>query len=271
MTEMNLPQINTDALLMKAVESNVNVETLEKLLSMREKLNAEQARTAYFESLSGFQSECPVIKKSREVKDKNGRVRYSYASLDDIVGQVSHLLNKHGLSYNIHTEVSNGNLIATTTVHHKAGHSESSAFLVPIDKEAFMNDAQKVGSASTFAKRYSFMNALGILTGDKDDDSQVFGSGPTPQEMYAKFSNLMQAVLEHYPTIRVIKDGIAENNIDAAAEAMAELTNEEKLSIWAAPTKGGPFTTEEVKVLKSDEFRALERKYKVDNTEQENG
>jgi hypothetical protein len=52
------------------------------------------------------------------------------------------------------------------------GHSQESDFTVPIDEKAFMNAPQKVASALTFAKRYAFCNAFGILTGDEDNDGQ---------------------------------------------------------------------------------------------------
>ena len=48
-----------------------------------------------------------------------------------------------------------------------------STFKVPIDKEGYMNAPQKFASALTFAKRYAFCNAFGILTGDEDDDSNA--------------------------------------------------------------------------------------------------
>jgi len=56
-------------------------------------------------------------------------------------------------------------------VHHDAGHEEESSFSVPIDTESFMNAPQKVGSARTFAMRYAYCNAFGILTSDEDDDA----------------------------------------------------------------------------------------------------
>ena len=56
-------------------------------------------------------------------------------------------------------------------------------------------------------------------------------------------------------SIQAVKDGIASGDISAAAEAWFELDNDEKASIWKAPTKGGCFTVEERKIIKSAEFR----------------
>ena len=64
-----------------------------------------------------------------------------------------------------------------------------------------------------------------------------------------------EAFVRFSDTIQVIKDGISENRLDLAAQGWHELTNEEKALLWVAPTKGGPFTTEERKVMQSSEFR----------------
>lgn len=77
-----------------------------------------------------------------------------------------------------------------------------------------------------------------------------------------------EAVERHATTIKVIKAGIAEGGEEGlykAAEAWFELSQEEQQSIWCAPTRivdgkrvpnpNAPFTTEEIKVIKSEGFR----------------
>jgi hypothetical protein len=168
-----------EALIAKAIDKGLSLETLEKLLAMRAELKAEQAREDFFAALSAFQGECPVIVKDRAVL-QNGRERYRYASLGDIVKVVGPLLPKHGLSYRLVTrlEPETGYMVATCTVHHAAGHSEASEFKVPLAKDNFMNAAQHHGSARTYACRYAFCDAFGIMTGDEDDDA---GSLDTPK------------------------------------------------------------------------------------------
>lgn len=171
--------VNPEALLATAIEKGVGIETLERLLALREKLNAENARAAFFQALAGFQSECPIIPKTKtaKIEGSRGSYTYSYAPLEVIVARVQPLLQKWGLSAVFDTVVTDVALQSVCTVHHVAGHHEASSFQVPIDKAARMNDAQKVASASTYAKRYAYCNALGILTGDDDDDAH--SAGPT--------------------------------------------------------------------------------------------
>ncbi len=171
---------DVERFIMAAIDKSVPVETMERLLAMRDKLCAERAKADYDEALAEFQAECPVISKSKEVMDKGGtKVRYRYAPLDSIIGQIKAILQKYGFSYSLTAQIiekEKANWVeATCKATHKSGHSELSSFRVPIDKDAYMNEQQKVASALTYAKRYAFCNAFGIMTGDEDDDSDAAG------------------------------------------------------------------------------------------------
>lgn len=63
------------------------------------------------------------------------------------------------------------------------------------------------------------------------------------------------AIEKHAATIKAIKDSLAVNDLTTASEAWFELSDEEKKSLWLAPSKGGPFTTEEIKTMKTADFR----------------
>jgi len=155
----------------QAIEKNVPAETMERLLAVWQQVKAENARDAFTEAMSAFQGECPVIEKKKVVRNKDGTIRYTYAPLEKIVVAVKDILRKNGLSYTLDTTHKEGHVKAICKVTHILGHAETSSFEVPIDTEGFMSQPQKYASALTFAKRYAFCNALGILTGDEDDDA----------------------------------------------------------------------------------------------------
>lgn len=166
--------VNVEALISQGIDKGLSVDTMERLLAMRRELKAEFAKEAFDRSMAAFQSECPIIGKSKAVnftsKRTGSKTSYSYAPLDEIIKQVKPLLQRHGFSYSFDTQT-NGMVTNFCTVTHELGHSKTNKFEVPIDKEAYMNEQQKFGSANTFGKRYAFLNAFGILTGDEDDDS----------------------------------------------------------------------------------------------------
>lgn len=177
------PTLSAEMLIQHAMDKGLTTETMKDLLLMRRELKAERAKELYDDAMSALQGEMPVIKKTKQVYQKGTTqqmiksgtaiVRYTYAPIDSIIEQTKEYISKHGFSYAITTEQSEveGEIKAICTVKHRAGHSENSTFRVPIDKEAYMTAPQKVGAALTFAKRYAFCNAFGIITGDQDNDA----------------------------------------------------------------------------------------------------
>lgn len=162
-------------LLRFAVERGANVETLERLMAVRRELNAEKSKAAFDTSMAAFQAECPIIKKRKS----GAKDAYKYAPLDDIVIQTRDLIQKHGFSFQIDSQIEQGWVKAICHVTHSAGHSKSSEMKVPIDtRNPMMNDPQRYAGSMTFAKRYAFCNAFGILTGDEDNDGSGTRSKP---------------------------------------------------------------------------------------------
>ena len=159
------------ALLSQAI-SQGNVEIAERVLVMHDKLKAAWAKEQFDKAMSKFQGECPVIEKTRKVYEKDGRtLRYKFAPLDSIVAQTKKPIAKNGLSYTIKTTNGDKSLTSTVRVTHIAGHSEENSFTVPIGEEQYMSQVQKYGARSTFAKRYAYCDAFGIMTGDEDNDA----------------------------------------------------------------------------------------------------
>lgn len=170
--------VDPQALLAQAIDKNLPIESMERLLAMRREMKAEYARDAFFSALSGFQRECPVVEKTKKVLNKKkdnereATTRYTYAPLEDIVDQVKPFLEKWGFSWTVKPSQTDGHVKASCYVHHKDGHEEVTEFEVPLDPDAYMSDPQKAAAALTFARRYAFINAFGIVTKGEDNDAQ---------------------------------------------------------------------------------------------------
>lgn len=163
-----------ETLIAQAIEKGTPIETMEKLLAMRKELREEYAKSQFDKAMAAFQSECPVIGKNKKVLNKDGKsTRYHYAPLDVITKEVQPLFEKHGLSYMFEVKNEADAVEVMCVGNHVDGFSKSSSFRAPIDPQSFMNMPQKYASALTFAKRYSFCNVFGIMTGDEDDDTQA--------------------------------------------------------------------------------------------------
>jgi hypothetical protein len=174
-----LVPVGAEGLIAMAINKGLPLESMERLLAMRRELKAEQAKEAYFADLSRFQSQCPAIIKTREVKDGNGDLRYRFAPIDAIVKAIQKPLEDCGFSYTIKTRQDATSVTAICEAHHREGHTEVTEFTIPIDPKAYMNAAQKVASALTYAKRYALCDAFGIVSADEDDDSVASGKPGT--------------------------------------------------------------------------------------------
>ena len=172
--EKDITGTDPQALMMAAVQAGGNIEVLERIMQLRKAFMEELAMNEYRAGMSRLQQGTPIIVKSNGVdytSRAGKRVQYQYASLDVIVAQVKDIIAENGFSYDFTTQQENGSVTAICNVHHAAGHSESTAFTIPVDPDAYMNAAQKVASALTYAKRYAFCNAFGIMTGEEDNDT----------------------------------------------------------------------------------------------------
>lgn len=160
-----------ESLISQALAKGLPMETIKELLAMRKELKAEAAKEAYDEAMANFQAECPVVGKDKEVKNKAGAVLYSYAPLDAIVSMVKEFIGRNGFSYAIKTEITKEFVKVFCVVKHKMGHSETTDMEVPMGtRTEIMSAPQVVAATTTFAKRYAFCNAFGIMTGDEDND-----------------------------------------------------------------------------------------------------
>jgi hypothetical protein len=165
-----------------AIDKDLDMDKLERLLDMKEREEAKTAKAAFIVALSRFQAECPTVKKTGTVKDKNGRQLYTYPKFDAIMKTIQPHMDNNGLSMRFNCDIADNSVSVLCMVSHSAGHTDESTFSCPI--EASMtggaNASQRTASANSFAKRYAAMNALNIAGSDyDDDDAQMLGEEPT--------------------------------------------------------------------------------------------
>jgi hypothetical protein len=101
-----------------------------------------------------------------------------------------------------------------------------------------------------------------VYSEDEADDFKEARPTITEEIIYQTEVNAQELLLtynavvrEHIGTINAIKDALAVDDFETAAEEWGQLNDEEKRSIWRAPTKGGMFTTKEIATMKTSDFR----------------
>lgn len=240
-------------LIQLAIEKGADVDRLSALMDLEERYRARLAVEGFNEARSAFQAQCPDIPKTKEVKNRDGSVRYRFAPLDQIMKRVAPSLQSNGLSYRWETEKAEDGVSVICYLTHRLGHESASRAFIPAVTGHGTNAAQDEGSAISYGKRYSFCNALGLQP-DEDDDGT--SAAVANSEFLVHHNNVAR---EWLTSILAIKEGLSEDgDMSAAAEAYAELTLPALRTLNVAPSKGGLFTTEERKTFKSNkEFQEL--------------
>jgi len=175
---------STQNLLSLALERGAAPETLERLMSLHERWQANQAKQEFVRAMADFKSTCPsVLPKDGKVdfQSSKGRTHYTHATLGAIVERITPHLSAQGLSIAWSTQQAQGSVTVTCRVTHAAGHSEEVALVGPPDDSGNKNRIQQVGSSVTYLQRYTLLAALGLATADQDDDGQGYGAKTPPR------------------------------------------------------------------------------------------
>ena len=113
-------------------------------------------------ALSSFQGKMTAVKKDAT----NPFYKSKYASLDTIWETIRKPLSENGLAITQTMGIyDTTNSVLTTTLYHTSGEWVSGELLLNPVK----NDPQGLGSAITYARRYSRSAILGLVSDDDDD------------------------------------------------------------------------------------------------------
>ena len=119
---------------------------------------------ALAEALAAAQGEFEAVPKTAD----NPFFKSKYANLPDVVLAASPILAKHGLAVTQLPDFDGEHDLLTTRVMHKSGEWLEASMRLYLPKA----DAQSQGSALTYARRYSYSGAVGVVT-DVDDDGNA--------------------------------------------------------------------------------------------------
>jgi hypothetical protein len=161
-------------LIQEAIAKGADLEQLEKLLSLQERWEQNEAKKAYNKAMAAFKASSPIIEKDRHVgySTAKGKTSYSHASLFNIVNTITNELSKHGLSVSWRTKQTEKLITVSCVISHHLGHSEENSISAPADDSGSKNSIQAIGSTISYLQRYSALSILGLATQDMDDDGR---------------------------------------------------------------------------------------------------
>lgn len=168
----------------RAVSSGAGIETIEKLMGLQERYEANQARKAFNEAVAEAKARLKPV-----VRNKEGHNSKRYADFAAIASAVDPVLAELGLSYRFRTD--QGERINVTCIlSHRAGHQESTTLAGPADTSGNKNAIQAIGSTLTYLQRYSLVQMLGLAASD-DDDGRAGGAAPITDDQSKKLAKLL--------------------------------------------------------------------------------
>jgi hypothetical protein len=177
-----------------ALDPRADVEKLECMIAMYDRLNAKEAELAYNAAKGRILKKLAGIKivKNRSVlcgidkgKPQKGTYEaFKYAPLEEIDKHLRPLLAEEDMDLSYSDEPREGGdiLIRGRLKHLPRGHYEDSFMPAPLDTTGGKSNVQAVGSTNSFLRRYVACNLFNIVVVGDDDD----GTGGTIDEPQTK-------------------------------------------------------------------------------------
>ena len=152
-------------------------------------------------ALAKAQSEMASVGKNKT----NPHFKSNYADLSAVIEACMPALNSNGIAVVQTTEMrEGGQMVMVTTLMHSSGESVASEMPLLIGKQ----DMQGLGSAITYARRYSLMGVAALAPDDDDgparvESSLVLCAGPS-SEIDSSFVSQVHMRLEEEDVIGLI-------------------------------------------------------------------
>ncbi len=176
------------------------------------------------EALAQAREEFKPVKKDRT----NPFYKSKYADLEGVIAATAPALAKQGIVVIQSPSTTERTVMVTTLLAHSSGQWFESDLTLPADQDNKFN-AQTVGSAITYTRRYALLGMLNVSAEDDDDGNAAVGGGGTVKMPERK--SVPQAGTQPKTAIT------HESPSPQKAEPQKSLTFAQKF--WAAAKKSG--------------------------------
>ncbi len=162
-----------------ASDPSADIEKMERLMAMQERMEAKQYEAEFNSALSVVQGQLqPVVAQSY-----NKQTSSSYAKIEVIAKAARPILSEHGFSTTFREVPSarEGYVKICGELRHSSGHKEKYENDIPIDDKGIKSTVNKTavhahGSSLTYARRYCLMGMLDISITEDDDGNAGGGA-----------------------------------------------------------------------------------------------
>lgn len=159
-----------------ARDPNVDIDKMERLLEMQERVAARQAEQEFAAAFAQMQPKLPYI-SARNAIVHSGKEIAKYADWPSISRAIAPILCEHGFGLNFSFDNTAESVTVTARLKHVSGHTETNSVTLPSDKSGAKNQVQAVGSSLTYGQRYAGCPLVGVVIEGIDDDGEAAGAG----------------------------------------------------------------------------------------------
>lgn len=165
------------AILRAAADPKTDVEKIERLMAMHERLKAQQAKEEFNRAMKACQADMKPVFRDAE----NPHTRSRYARLESIDAAIKPVYTAYGFSLSfseIPEQGDSDNIVIRCNVMHDAGHSEPYALRGGLDTTGAKGTSTKtsiqgLGSTISYLRRYLKLMIFDVTLVSEDND----GSG----------------------------------------------------------------------------------------------
>lgn len=157
-----------------ARDPNVDIDKMERLLQMQDRVRSRDAEQAFNQAFSQMQPQLPHITVKNKIVH-NGRVISEYADWPSISAAITPTLSEFGFSLNFGGSNTSTEKTTIAKLRHVGGHMETNEITLPHDTSGAKNKVQAIGSSSTYGQRYAGCPLVGVVVHGADDDGEAAG------------------------------------------------------------------------------------------------
>jgi hypothetical protein len=164
----------TGQLLKMAVDKNLDVEKLEKLIELKHREEERAAKIDFDHHFAEMQKQFPIVYKKKAVKNDKGKILYKYCPLHVLERAFRKIILDNGFSYRFGSHAGKEGTTQPYCVVSGWGHEVETPLDIPITKlTSATNRIQEYGAALSYGYRYAFCAAFGIVIAGEDNDGQT--------------------------------------------------------------------------------------------------
>ena len=168
-----------------AVNPAVDVDKMERLFALQERMFAKNAEVAFNEALAAVQAELPKIKRNR----KNIQTGSLYADLEAVTDAAAPVYTRHGFALSCTQEdcPTEGRMRVVCFCSHRGGHTRRYQYDASLDMTGLKGNQNKTpiqgeGSTFSYARRYLTALIFNLTLTDEDNDGQSAGGCITDKQ-----------------------------------------------------------------------------------------